>query len=62
VSWIATPSRRNSGFQSRRTVTPCGASSAIAAWTAEAVPIGTVDLPTTSDSDLRYGATERAEA
>ncbi len=50
----AVPSLRNSGFQAR-----CGSkpvSSASLECSAAAVPTGTVDLPTTTDSGFRCGA------
>ncbi len=56
VSWTAKPSRRNSGFQARPAAAPAGASPAIRAASRAAVPTGTVDLPITRQSRVRYGA------
>jgi hypothetical protein len=62
VSSMAKPSRRNSGFQARRTWAPAGAADCIASRRRAAVPTGTVDLPTTSASEVRCGARDAPAA
>ena len=56
VSSIAWPSRRNSGFHASSASAPPGARSWSSRVSRSAVPTGTVDLPTTRQGRVRYGA------